>query len=115
MADDDESAYYTSPEDKYWDRSNFPSPEAYAYWMQWRSMLLREAEEITAEIPEDATPDDILKMKTQAGVCVLKVYLDPSTHSATLPPRAHCVFNSGDTVLLSRSDPESERNTCKLV
>ena len=112
---DDESAYYTSPENIYLDRSKFPSPEAYAFWMKWRSMLLREAEDITAEIPEDATPEDILKVKTQAGVCVLKVYLDPSTHSATLPHRARCVFKSGDSVLLSRRDPEEERNACTLV
>ena len=115
MADADESAYSASPEDKYWHRSSFPSAESYAYWMKWRSMLLREAEKFTTEIPDDATPQDILKEKTRAGVCVLKVYLDPSTHSATLPHRARCVFKSGDSVLLSRRDPESERSACKLV
>ena len=115
MADADESAYSASPEDKYWHRSSFPSAESYAYWMKWRSMLLREAEKFTTEIPDDATPQDILKEKTRAGVCVLKVYLDPSTHSATLPVHAYCAFKSGDTVLLSRGDPESDRDTCKLV
>ena len=46
MADADDSAYDAPPEGQYWERSKYPSPEAYAYYMKWYSMLMREAQKL---------------------------------------------------------------------
>jgi hypothetical protein len=89
-------------------RSDFPTFGAYTYYSVWRRFIIRESQPTDLNVAEDASEDEIQKLRIMAGVCICDVTLNPKDRSAVFPSSARCVFKPKQQLWLSRVSAEKD-------
>ena len=89
-------------------RSDFPSVRAYTYYSVWSRFIARENESEDFFVSEDASEEEIQKLRIKAGVCISDVLLNPEERTATLPSSVRCAFKPKQQLWLSRDSQEKD-------
>ena len=90
------------------DRSDFPTFRAYSYWSVWRRFISRESQQTGFVHAEDASEEEIQKLRITAGVRICDVTLNPENRTAVFPSSARCAFKPKQQLWLSRVSFEKD-------
>ena len=91
-----------------WLRGDFETLRSYVYFNVWSRFIIRESQAKGFEVPEDASEDEIKRLRIAAGLCICDVELNPESRSAVFHPSARCAFRPQNTLWLSRVDPAKD-------
>ena len=89
-------------------RSDFATFRAYSYCSVWSRFIIRESQQTDFVPAEDASEDEIQKLRITAGVCICDVTLNPEDRTAVFPSSARCAFKPKQQLWLSRVSPEKD-------
>ena len=91
-----------------WQRGDFATLRAYIYCSVWSRFIIREFQQTGLVPAEDASEDEIQKLRITAGVCICDVTLNPKDRTAVFPSSARCAFKPKQQLWLSRVSPEKD-------